>query len=206
MASIVHICVVALGALIPIVNPVGALAAFAGLTSSYDPASVKRQAVRTAIYVAAILVVFTLLGSLTLEAFGINLQAVQVAGGLVVAHSGFSMLSSKPSLSEDEHSHAASLVDISFSPMALPLIAGPGAIGVVIALAARHPAMTDKLAICMACVIIALIIGVLLRVATPWVDRLGPSGVGAVTRVMGFFILCIGVELVIHGCMPLFHR
>lgn len=83
--------------------------------------------------------------------------------------------------------------------MALPLVAGPGAIGVVIALSARHPAVVDRVGIVGAAVAIGLLVALALRFATPVVDRLGPTGIGALTRVMGFLILAIGVELVVHG-------
>lgn len=206
MNSLLHVFVVALAALAPIVNPVGALAAFAGLTSSFDRKTIKSQAIKTAVYAAVILITFTLFGSVVLQAFGISMQAVQVAGGLVVAHSGYSMLSSKPSLSKPERDQATTLNDVSFSPMALPLIAGPGAIGVVIALSARHTTWPDKLMICLACVVVALFIGLLLRLCTPWVEHLGPTGVGALTRIMGFFILCIGVELIAQGLLPMLNH
>jgi len=188
-----------LAALLPIVNPVGGLASFAGLTADLDAREMKRQATRTALYVFAILAVFTLLGSLVLEAFGITLGALQVAGGLVVAHSGFNMLNARPHLDRAERDHAEDKTDVSFSPMALPLIAGPGAIGVVIALTARHPHWDDRLGIVAACLIIAVVIRLLLRFGTPLVAKLGPTGIGALTRVIGFLILAIGVELVAHG-------
>ena len=86
-----------------------------------------------------------------------------------------------------------------FSPMALPLVAGPGAIGVVIALSARHPSLLDRVGIVAAVAVVALVVGLLLRLGTPLVERLGPTGIGALTRVMGFLILAIGVELLVHG-------
>lgn len=99
--------------------------------------------------------------------------------------------------------HAATKTDIS-SPMALPLIAGPGAIGVVIGIAARNTGVLDRVAIVAAVVVIAAVIAVLLRYGTPLVLRLGPAGVDAITRVMGFLILAIGVELLVHGLAAAF--
>jgi len=186
-------------ALVPIANPVGAVAAFAALTSGSSPADVRRQAWRTGLWVAGILVVFTALGSVLLNALGITLPALQIGGGLVVAHSGFGMITARQGLSKPEADHAATKQDVSFSPMALPLIAGPGAIGVVIALAARNPGIAPRVGYVLAVVLIALIVAVVLRWGTPLVDRLGPTGIGALTRVIGFLILVIGVELAIHG-------
>lgn len=193
----------ALAALLPITNPVGALAAYAGLAGGLEPAEVRKQATRTGIYVFAILAVFTLFGSLVLSAFGITLGALQIAGGLVVAHSGFGMLASSPQLNPKEHSEAEAKIDISFSPMALPLIAGPGAIGVCIALTARYPNWSDRLGIVISAAIISAIIIVVLRYGTPLVDRIGTTGIGALIRVLGFLILAIGVELVVHGAQTL---
>lgn len=193
----------ALGALLPITNPVGALAAFAGLTGGMDRDDVRRQVLRTGIYVFAILATFTLFGSLVLSAFGITLGALQIAGGLVVGHSGFGMITSTPQLNTREHDHAVTKQDVSFTPMALPLIAGPGAIGVVIALTARQPGWDDRAAIVVAVALISALIVVLLRFGTPVVDRLGPTGIGALIRIIGFLILAIGVELVVHGVQAL---
>lgn len=195
------VALAALVALLPITNPPGAVAAFAGLSAGQSKDQLSRTALRTGLYVAAILAVFGLLGSLVLEALGITLPALQIAGGLVVAHSGFGMIAPRVALTPQEQDHAANKSDISFSPMALPLIAGPGAIGVVIALGARHPGIEARLGIALAAVGIGLIVWLCLRFGTPLVDRLGPTGIGALTRIMGFLILTIGVELVIHGVL-----
>lgn len=202
----VAVFLAAFAALIPITNPFAALAAFAGMTVGMKPADVHRQAWLTGAYVAAILVVFALAGTLLLSFLGIGLPALQVAGGLVVMHSGFTMLSAKQALSSGEREGAVTKTDISFSPMALPLIAGPGAIGVVIALSARHPDLLSQLGVALACVAIAVVVAVTLRYGTALVEKLGPVGIGAMTRVMGFLILAIGVEIALHGVMTFFAR
>jgi multiple antibiotic resistance protein len=199
MGGVLRITGAAIAALVPIMNPLGGVAAFAALSADLSPKDAHRQAWRTAINVFAILAVFALVGSVVLKALGISLPALQIAGGLVVAHSGFAMLSPRPQLTDVEQAHANAKADISFSPMALPLIAGPGAIGVMIGLGARHPGLSNHLGLVGAALVMAVVIGVALRYGTPVVDRLGPAGIGALTRVMGFLILAIGVELFVHG-------
>lgn len=201
--TVTAVSLAALGALLPITNPVGALAAYAGLTGGMDRADIRRQAVRTGVYVFLILAVFTLFGSLVLSAFGITLGALQVAGGLVVGHSGFRMLSTTPQLSPSEHQDAHAKNDVSFSPMALPLVAGPGAIGVVIALTARYDGWGARGGIVVSVAVISLVVALLLRFGTPLVERIGATGIGALMRIMGFLILAIGVELVVHGLQAL---
>jgi multiple antibiotic resistance protein len=197
----VHVAISALAALLPITNPIGALATFAGLTGGVDRPAMNRQALMTGVYVLGILAVFALLGTLVLEGLGIGLPALQIAGGLVVAHSGFGMIVARQTLTDDEKTHGVAKPDVSFSPMALPLVAGPGAIGVVIALTARHPGITNRLAVIVAAVVIAALIAILLRFGTPLVDKLGPTGLGALSRIIGFLTLAIGVELVTHGVL-----
>lgn len=157
------------------------------------------EAMTTAAAAFAVLAVFALFGSLVLSSFGISLGALQIAGGLVVAHSGFAMIIAQPGIRASEEQHAATKDDVSFSPMALPIVAGPGAIGVVIALTAQHPHWTARLGVLTGCAFVAILIGLVLREGTPLVARLGPSGLGALVRVLGFLILAIGVQLALHG-------
>ena len=185
-------------ALAPITNPIGALAGFAGLTAGNTPAAIRSQAWKTGIYVFAILTAFTLCGSLIMRFFGFDLPSLQIAGGLVVAHSGFSMLENKRRSTNEEDQHATAKADVSFSPMA-----GPGSIGVVIALAARNTAIGFHVGIILGIAVTAAVIALLLRYGTPWIDKLGATGVGAIVRIMGFLILVIGVELIIHGVIAL---
>lgn len=199
------VALAALAALLPITNPLGALAAFGGLTGGFEAKEVRRQALKTGMFVFAILGVFALLGPLILKAFGIDLPALQIAGGLVVCHSGFGMISPSPRLTGPEQDHAASKQDVSFSPMALPLVAGPGAIGVVIALGSRYPGVPDRLGIFVATAVLGLVIAATLALGAPLVKRLGASGIGALTRIMGFLILAIGVELIVHGVLAVQH-
>lgn len=186
-------------ALVTIVNPVGAVAGVAGLSADFSPAQRRQQVLRTAICVFGILVSFTILGNLVLDTFGLDIPAIQIGGGFVVALSGLVMLTPKDPLSPKEREQAGTKRDISVTPMALPLIAGPGAIAEVLALTARFPGPLDRLDVLCAVVVIALMIFALLRWGTPVVEKLGPTGVGALIRIIGFIILCIGVELMIHG-------
>ena len=80
---------------------------------------------------------------------------------------------------------------------------GPGSIGVVIALAARDPSPAFHVGIVLGVLVASVVIAALLRYATPWIDKLGATGVGAIVRIMGFLILVIGVELIIHGIRSL---
>lgn len=204
MRADIAVFAMALLALFPIINPIGAVASFAGLTADFTRKELRTQAWHTSVYVFGILAAFTVLGSFILDMFRLELPAIQIAGGFVVAHSGYRMLVPSPATHDhDGGSDVDEVDDIAFTPMALPLIAGPGAIGEVIGLSARYTEPRERLAILIAVLVISLVIMLLLRWCTPLVRKLGPNGILGLTRIMGFIILCIGVELMIHGVSTL---
>jgi multiple antibiotic resistance protein len=190
---------VTVASLFPIMNPVGALPAFAALTAGEGKVARHKQAIRAAIYAGAILIVFAIGGRAVLHAFGISLPALQIAGGLIVGHSAYGMVVNGPRLTEREQDESNKRTDVSFTPFAMPLLAGPGAIGVVIGLSARSNNAAATAGIVIGCVAMSVLIGIVLRLGEPIIERLGETGIGALTRIFGFLILAIAAELVIHG-------
>jgi multiple antibiotic resistance protein len=198
-SSIAAAAGVTVAALFPVMNPIGALPAFAALTAGESSGTRHAQALRGAAYAGGILIVFAVAGRPLLHAFGIGLPALQIAGGLIVGHSGYGMVVYGPRLSQAERDDGAEKEDVSFTPLAMPLLAGPGAIGVVIGVAARAKGLTPEIGIVLGCLAMALVIAIVLRVGEPVLARLGAAGIGALSRIFGFLILAIAVELVAHG-------
>jgi multiple antibiotic resistance protein len=194
---------VTVGALFPIMNPIGALPAFVGLTEGDDPAHRRSQGRRASIYAGALLVVFAIVGRPILHGLGIGLPALQIAGGLIVGHSAYGMVVNSPQLTEHERAHGTAKADVSFTPLAMPLLAGPGAIGIVIGLAGRSDGTAPIAGIVIGCVLMALLVAVVFRVGEPLLERLGPTGIGAMSRIFGFLILAIAVELIAHGILAI---
>ncbi len=118
-------------ALFPIANPIGAVPVFYSLTAMETSSERHRQARQTAINVVLVLAVFLVAGRWILEFFGISLNVLRLAGGLLVAHTAWEMVTARQRLTPSENDEAIDKEDISFTPMAVPLISGPGAIGVV---------------------------------------------------------------------------
>lgn len=199
LKAILEAAITAFVALFPIVNPVGGLAVFFSLTAADSESERRSLALRTACYVVGILVAFALGGSYVLEFFGISLEALRIAGGLIVAHTAWTMVTASSRLTPAENAEAAQKDDIAFSPMAMPMLAGPGAIGVVMALAARPDPHTWALGILLAVLAMGALIYVMLRLGAPLAKRLGPGILGAIDRILGFLILAIAIELVITG-------
>ena len=186
-------------ALFPIVDPPGGIPLFFSLTSSMSQKERRNTALKTTFYVFGILVAFLFFGRFVLYFFGISLPVLKIAGGLIVANTAWGMVTSTARITPDESIDATTKEDISLTPLAMPLLSGPGAIGVVMALAAHVDNLTAYLGMIIGIAAVALSVYLFLRLGGPLVDRLGPSAIGAINRIFGFLILAIAVQLVWNG-------
>jgi multiple antibiotic resistance protein len=194
-----------LAALFPIANPIGAVPVFYSLTATDSRRDRRKQAQRTTINVILVLTAFLLGGRTILEFFGISLNVLRIAGGLLVAHAAWEMVTSRQRLTVSEQTAGIEKEDISFTPMAVPLISGPGSIGVVIGLATRLNQWSDYLGCLIGIVLFGGLLYVCLVLGESLLSILGRNGLGALNRVLGFFILAIAVQLIADGVIALFH-
>jgi multiple antibiotic resistance protein len=179
--------------------PFGGIPIFYSLTSSWPPKERRRTAIKTALYVFGILVVFLFFGRFVLYFFGISLPVLKIAGGLIVANTAWGMVTSTARMTTAETDEASTKEDISLTPLAMPLLSGPGAIGVVMALAAHVDNRLAYLGMVIGIAGVAVSVLLFLLMGGPLVRRLGPSAVGAINRIFGFLILAIAVQLVWDG-------
>src|SRR5712675_2786260 len=186
-------------ALFPIVDPFGGVPIFFTMTSSWTPEDRRRTALKTGVWVFVILVTFLFFGRFVLHFFGISLPVLKIAGGLIVANTAWGMVTSTARMTTAETDEASTKEDISLTPLAMPLLSGPGAIGVVMALAAHVDNRSAYLGMVIGIAGVALSVLLFLLMGGPLVRRLGPSAVGAINRIFGFLILAIAVQLVWDG-------
>lgn len=178
---------------------------FFSLTSSLPDAERQRTALKTAVYVIAILVVFLFFGRFVLIFFGISLPVLKIAGGLIVANTAWGMVTGNGRMTAAETDEAATKADISLTPMAMPMLSGPGSIGVVMGLAADADSMTAYLGMVIGIVALGLVVYLFLCLGGPLVKRLGPGAVGAINRIFGFLLLAIAVQLAWDGVAGFSH-
>jgi len=186
-------------ALFPIVNPFGGVPLFFSLTSEFDPAERKRTALKTAAYVIGILVVFLFFGRFVLIFFGISLPVLKIAGGLIVANTAWGMVTGNSRITAAESNEATTKEDISLTPMAMPMLSGPGSIGVVMGVAAHADSMIAYLGMVIGIAVLGVVVYLFLCLGGPLVKRLGPGATGAINRIFGFLLLAIAVQLVWDG-------
>ncbi len=150
---------------------------------------------------AAVLVTFLLLGSLIMNFFGISIPGLRIAGGLIVSRIGFGMLNSKSEneMSEESQEEAARKVDIAFTPLAMPMLSGPGCIAVTIGMATEANGVGEILAIVAGIGLVAFVSWLVLRSATRVVRALGATGMNAMGRIMGFLLVCVGIQFIVDG-------
>jgi multiple antibiotic resistance protein len=186
-------------ALFPIVNPFGGIPFFFALTTGYDQRDRNMAAIKTAFYVFLILVFFLFLGRFVLSFFGLSLPVLRIAGGLIVAHSAWNMVTGASRVTAAEGSEAATKEDIALTPMAMPMLSGPGSIGVVIGMAATTNNWLSYIGMVFGIAALAFVVFLFLRLGGPFVARLGPTATGAINRIFGFLILSIAVQLIWDG-------
>lgn len=194
-----------LAAFFPLLNPVGNTPIFFTLTSADSPGYRKKQAFKACLYSFIILAVFMLAGQVILKMFGLSVDIIRVAGGLVVAHVGWQMITSAPVLKDEEHKEALDKQDISLSPMALPIMANPGAMSVAISLSVAAHDIEQFAGSLTALLAMVLLNFICMMTAEPLVRRLGVSGMNALNKILGFLVLCIGVAVLTSGLPGLYH-
>jgi multiple antibiotic resistance protein len=186
-------------ALFPIVDPFGGIPIFFSMTSTWTTKDRNWTALKTGVWVFAILVTFLFVGRFVLSFFGISLPVLKIAGGLIVANTAWGMVTSHARITPEETHEAEVKEDISLTPLAMPLMSGPGAIGVVMGLAAHVDTSVSYLGMVIGIACVAISVSLFFLLGGPLVRRLGPSAVGAINKIFGFLILAIAVQLVWDG-------
>ena len=198
MLSISHFGLLAFTSLFTVINPISAAPIFVGMTSSASSADRRRAALKSSLAAGATLLVFEAAGGLIFSFFGITVPAFQIAGGVL-----FTMISIRTLNNGREEVEAeAGGGDPSIVPLAIPTIAGPGAISTVMALVGQAPTYGHRLALG-AAIGIAILITWLILLAAPWiVEKIGQTGQRIVAKIMGLITCVIGVQFVINGISP----
>lgn len=180
-------------ALFTITNPVGTIPIFLQLTSGQTAAQQRRTALLVGAAVAAVLAVALLAGTFILRGFGIDITAFKIAGNALVATIGWAMLTAK-------HGGAVSTTPGQSPvvvPLAMPVLAGPGAIALAITFAHGYAGVLDYVGGLIVCAIVGAAVAAIFFIG-PWVSaRLGTTGMSIMTRVFGLLLLSIAVQAIL---------
>ena len=205
MSHVTHLWVIFLGTfigLLPIINPLAAAPTFLAITEGDSAERRREQTRKGCLYMVAILVSFLIGGTFIMNFFGISIPGLRIAGGILLTGIGMDMLSSRQPRTKDtdeEREAARKKVDISFSPLAMPMLSGPGSIAVTLGFTSLATDWVDYFAIIAGIISVALLTYLVLRLSGKLAKFIGPVGVNAMTKIMGFLIMSIGVQFVVNG-------
>jgi multiple antibiotic resistance protein len=193
--------------LLAIINPIGLLPVFVSLTSHQNEAERNHTAKVANVAVVVILLITMLAGQHILNLFSISLSAFRIAGGTLIAIIAMSMLQGKLSevkRNQEEDREASAMESVAVVPLALPLMAGPGAISSVIVFAAGHNNFANFIGMSITIVLLGLVSFGLFRMAPIIFKYLGKTGINVITRLMGLLMLSLGIEVIAAGIKGLF--
>ena len=212
MLELLKAVAIGLATLLPLANPLTTVALMMGLSRGMDEAERNHQAFKASVYVFIIMMVAYYTGQLVMHVFGISITGLRIAGGMIVAFIGFRMLFPQQRLDEvpeverrSEELRQRHTEDIAFIPLAMPSTAGPGTIALIISTAAavKHERPYAEWVMLAAPPLVfflaAAILLLCLRTSGAIMRARGNSGVEAFSRLMGFLLVCIGVQFVVNG-------
>ncbi|WP_159564481.1 YchE family NAAT transporter [Budvicia diplopodorum] len=185
-----------------LVNPVGILPVFISMTNYQSPAARDKTNLTANLSVAIILWCSLFLGDTILRTFGISIDSFRIAGGILIVTIAMSMISGK--LGEDkqnkqEKTETAIRDNVGVVPLALPLMAGPGAISSTIVWSTRYNSWLDYLGFFVAIALFSFCCWLLFRAAPLLVRLLGQTGINVITRIMGLLLMSLGIEFIVTG-------
>jgi multiple antibiotic resistance protein len=199
--------VAAFTSIISVANPLAAMPVFLSLTERNSDSERTYIAQKSSFYMFLVLTIFLLAGTYIMSFFGISLSGIRIAGGLIILRAAYAMLNpdhAERKISEEAQEAAKEKEDISFSPMAMPMLSGPGSIAVVIGLASQADGLLDLVITTAAIILVALLSYGVLRLAPFSARYIGPTGMNAITRMMGFIAMAIGVQFILNGISNFF--
>jgi MarC family membrane protein len=196
-----------LAALFSVLNPIGTVPIFVGLTQDYTKKERSKVSLLTALNVFIILIISFFIGQYVLEFFGITITALRIAGGIIIASSGFSLLNGKFSKNRGIDKKVEEDIQmrnsIALTPLAMPMLAGPGSISLLIAFYQEHNTTNEIIFSSLAILIVSVLIFIVLRSAHYLAKILGASGIVAISRIIGFLTIAIGIQYIISSVLSI---
>jgi len=194
-------------ALFSVVNPLGTMPIFIGITEGNTRTERNKIALKASLYMALILTVSYFLGKYLISFFGISIESLRIAGGLIIASSGFALLtgnfSKHKGMSDTVKDEAILKEDPSLTPLSIPMLAGPGSISLLISLNENYSNWIETLVIFLTIPAVGIITWLILRSSYFIVSKLGVSGLNSISRIIGFIVIAIGIEYIISSVITI---
>jgi multiple antibiotic resistance protein len=206
MDELTRFGLVTLTAVLFIVDPVAVVPTYLVITQDETAAERRRNAFRACVAMTLLLLVFAATGTALFRAFGITLPAFRTAGGLILWFVAMDMLRGERRTQEsrEEVDEGQAKEDVALTPLAIPMLAGPGAISTVIVLATEARGAAHVVIVYAAIVLTGVVSYLTLRLGEPLLTKLGKTGIKVMTRVMGLLLAAVAVQFVLSGVKEAF--
>jgi multiple antibiotic resistance protein len=202
METLLDYFILSFTSLFVIVDPIGQIPAFLTMTKKNSLHEQTHMAMIASIVCALILLLFVFSGTWIFKIFGITLSAFQIAGGIILLLIGLDMLKARQSLikqSREENEEGIEKEDIAVTPLAVPMLSGPGAITAVVLLASRAPSLSYQLILCVNIVLVSFITFIALWIAALRSSQISAIAMRIFTRIMGLLLTVISVQFILNG-------
>ncbi|MCY1288794.1 hypothetical protein D9M68_462230 [compost metagenome] len=209
MSYLFDAVILGLLALLPLINPPTTVALFLALSQGLSREEKNKQALLTAFYVFTIMTLTYYIGELIMDVFNISIPGLRIAGGGILTIIGSRMLFPQPRQQSSSSGGEAERSSFAFVPLAMPSTAGPGTIALIISASAtiKHNTNFPSWVLVTAPPLIflstALILWICLRASELIMKATGESGIDAISRIMGFLLVCMGVQFAINGSIEI---
>lgn len=207
--TLVEYTFLAISSLFVIVDPIAIVPTFLAMTPEETPGERIRMARIACIVMVVVLFAFALLGKRILEFLGIDLPAFQIAGGIVLLLIALDMLRAQRSRvheTREETAAGTAKDDIAITPLAIPMLAGPGAISTAILLHNKTTGLnwiTQQLALCLAILVVGAITYTILHLSAHGARWLNPIAMRITTRIMGLLLAAVAVQFILNAMASL---
>ncbi|MDO5626430.1 MAG: MarC family protein [Pseudomonadota bacterium] len=207
--DLAHQFTLAFAAFFAIMNPLAGVPVFLSLTAGENRATMRQVAFKGLLYAFGIVLAFSVAGKLIFELFGITLPALRITGGILIFVIGFQMLQGQsssvhaPSRADQQDARAAAL-SVAVTPLAMPLLAGPGTIATAMNLSAHGGLMGAGVSVAAFGILCVITYFVFIQ-GHVLVRLVGQNGMNALTRMMGLILAVIGMQMLISGIHGAFH-
>lgn len=189
-----------------IMNPLGNMPIFISLTNGYSLEEKHRNARKAAIISFIILTVFLIVGNFIFSMFGITIHAFRIAGGILIFGIAYNLLHAKTSNAQSPHQteqrEAEAKNDISVTPLALPIMAGPGTIATV--MSQNSHSLKQMVSVFISYTLILAVTFFLFYYSSSIIKKLGQNGVNAISRLMGLILAVMAIQMIAEGIKGLF--
>ena len=206
MGDFAQFALVTFTSILFLVDPIAVVPTFLAITQGETVAQRRATARRACVAATILLIIFALAGNLIFRAFGITLPAFRIAGGAILWLVAMDMLRGERRTQESpaEIDEGRLKEDVAFTPLAMPMLAGPGAISTVMVLAAQARTPARAAVVYISIVLTLLISWIMLRVSDRVMSRFGQTGIRVTMRIMGLLLAAVAVQFVITGVREAF--